>query len=458
MTQTTQDKRGVWLTNADDPIWDSAYPAGNRPTGDMATPYVHGSPFRITANSTAKTFTSTFLGGSGGAIESLSVGATPANASNWVFDQPNGVAATVYNDTARGKVLYADQSATNALDSAIRYDYAGRVLANSCLYFSYWVKRKVTLFGVPYTYDFQTKQFRLNYENDIQDNTILDFKWHFWKNSGNAIYVNSNGGGSISYAGTVPSNLETWELMECFFYTGANNVADAQFITRVHNSSGTTMASKKQNFLFYSNGNKINWLIDQNYFGNFNQLTQTAIITFSTVADNTTYGVTRTGGTSTINSGVGATVASVIAALVVKLTTDYPTWTITSDATTITMELLPHDYTTNYYFTGIGCSANNVVTQLPKPDVRQTWRDDHYTSWSTDGYYRTELRDNLDEALCTIRETQGTLLWSATEVRGNINMGGIPAGLRQLYLVALSGVDYTTGKDVVDRYRQVWVA
>ena len=457
MTQPTQDKRGVWLANADDPIWDSSYPTGNRPSGNISSPYVHGSEFRITETLTPKTFTNTFLGGSGGIIESTAVSATPANASNWVFDQPNGVAATVYNDAARGKVLYSDQAPDGFIDSCIRYNYNGALLANNCMYFSYKVKRNVTLSGVPYTYDYQTKQFRLNYINDINDNTTLDFKWHYWKNSGNAIYVNSNGGGSISYAGTVPSNLNAWQLVECFIYTGTNNVADAQFITRVHDSSGTTIASKKQNFLFYSNGNKINWLIDQNYFGNFNQLTQTAIITFTTVADNTTYGITRTGGTSTINSGVGATVASVIAALVAKLTADYPTWTIISDATTITMELLPHDYTTNYYFTGVGCSVNNVVTQLPKPDVRQTWRDDHYTVWSSDGYYRVELRDNLDESLCTIRETQKAILWSATEIRGYINKGGISSGLQQLYLVALSGVDYATGKDIVAAYRQVWV-
>lgn len=116
------------------------YPLESGATGLPVTGYNHGDTFTFTdAALGSKTVTQRgFLGGSGGYIESLSVGASTTNGSVWEFYYDGaGEAWTCYNDAERGKVLLNDY--TGQIDAIISAAMSSPVPENTEVYWSFKV-------------------------------------------------------------------------------------------------------------------------------------------------------------------------------------------------------------------------------------------------------------------------------------------------------------------------------
>lgn len=189
MTQTTQDKRGgIWTQTGG--IWGAGVPT-----------YTHGSAYifydpLIGTNIVGE---KAFAGGDTGLIESLSVGASPANTSNgtngssgWFFTFAS-TAPTVYNDSTRGKVLFNNYGASMTdLDATKGYAFASGVPEDTDLYYSRWVRGVLkTTAGAdfPPSSAVQWKFHRPNFTNGVSDDSDTNTGQELFS----AISYNSNG-------------------------------------------------------------------------------------------------------------------------------------------------------------------------------------------------------------------------------------------------------------------------
>ena len=102
------------------------------------------------------------------------------------------------------------------------------------------------------------------------------------------------------------------------------------------------------------------------------------------------------------------------------------------------------------YFGNFAQREDGVDNGLPKPQVRELYSDDSRVivgNDATSGWQRVELRDKVDLASAKVRELQSWSSWSGG-IELPLNTGGLPAGVHDLFLVVVSGVD-ANGWDVV---------
>jgi len=95
------------------------------------------------------------------------------------------------------------------------------------------------------------------------------------------------------------------------------------------------------------------------------------------------------------------------------------------------------------YFGNFGQLEDGVDNDLPKPDVRELYSDDSRIvvgKGPESGRRRIELRDRIDLQSATVRELQPWTLWDGT-ITLELNTGGLPPGLHELFLVVIDGVD-----------------
>lgn len=104
------------------------------------------------------------------------------------------------------------------------------------------------------------------------------------------------------------------------------------------------------------------------------------------------------------------------------------------------------------YFGNFGQLEDGVDNALPRPDVRELYSDDSLVligENSSTGWRRIELRDHPDLKQATVRELQTWNGWQG-DIRLTLNVGGLPAGVHDLYLVVIAGVDQE-GWDLVEK-------
>lgn len=104
------------------------------------------------------------------------------------------------------------------------------------------------------------------------------------------------------------------------------------------------------------------------------------------------------------------------------------------------------------YFGNFGQVEDGVDNALPRPDVRELYSDDSLVligENSSTGWRRIELRDHPDLKQATVRELQTWNDWQG-DIRLTLNVGGLPAGVHDLYLVVIAGVDQE-GWDIVEK-------
>lgn len=208
------------------------------------------------------------LGGTSGIIESGTSGVTPANSGGWIFDQGVGTNATVSTAHARSgtKSLFWSLNDSTQFNGALRYDYGSAINAGEKLYVSWWVRR--THVG-----DGQWKMFRVNWQNDIQDDyhQFAMFNWYnqdlFILRGGNPV------GGSYDttdYGPPYPAQDSRWYRMEIEATLSSVNGTDGSYDVRLHDpSGGGPIASNITAGMSYqTDTRKYRWFIWQNYNGN----------------------------------------------------------------------------------------------------------------------------------------------------------------------------------------------
>lgn len=102
------------------------------------------------------------------------------------------------------------------------------------------------------------------------------------------------------------------------------------------------------------------------------------------------------------------------------------------------------------YFGNWNQVEDRVDSAWPRPQVRELYSDDSRVivgGDDTSGWQRVELRDQADLTAATVRELQAWTAWDG-RIELTLNTGGLPAGLHDLVLVVISGVD-ANGLDLV---------
>jgi len=214
-------------------------------------------------------------------VNATAINGLPANSEGYIFNQTNSsIPFTVQNDAVRGKVLYTTQDINN-YNSCLRYT-AGTVPEQTYLYHSYWMKAKLQLSGSAYPHYFQLKNYRFNYINDINDNTVLDLKLHTQNYSGSAtgnnlLLHNRTGFTTETFdLGTsqIAAINDTWFKMEVFVYTGTVGTSDARVVCRLSQNGSNYIQKSNPNATYpalnlLSSTDRFAYFIEQAYFGNF---------------------------------------------------------------------------------------------------------------------------------------------------------------------------------------------
>jgi len=247
-------------------------PADGKLKGIVSDAYYHGDTVNFTGSFGANTNYKAF---SKPIIESATVGTTPANASNYVFDEPLGYLPTVVNDSERGKVLRTTQD-NDHYDSIIKHHLPTSIPENTWVYWSFCQKSNLRLAGNPYPYYFQRKLGRLNYTDTILDGQHPEIKYHVNSYAGgqyvdeNRLFNACDGGFSIYGAAQSTTTCDnTWHMAEIIVFTGTQGVADGRIIVRGRRGNINTILRDVKNTMVYSDSQRFNHLLHQEYYGNF---------------------------------------------------------------------------------------------------------------------------------------------------------------------------------------------
>lgn len=437
------------LPNASSPIYDGGYLTGSRPA--MRT-FRHGDAFTITGNYGNMSSVRTFLGG---VWESTAIDATPANITNWTFDNTAGAPVVIKEDGTRGKVLYGNNS-NNNLNSAIRYQIPGGVSENRRMFTTHVTKGNLRLNGLKYNLNHQTKHFRFNPTNSVTDYNP-DLKWHRWEDSSSLLISTATGIGNVDYSTFPPKNDNKWYRMELFFNPGTQGNIDGTIVARIHHNGQTIIVHNDQTFGAYGDASRHTSYVEQYYYGNFNGHVRIGEFTVGTIANNYTYRINTTGYAAQYISSSLATELEILNGIrdAVLNNTNQSHTAYVSGNKVIVAPIDPNDIYSAFSFNN-GGSTNSVITnpyyEGPKPTTLETWRDDHCLqagNSSVDGWERIELRTAVDETNSLHREQQILTSWTiGGGISGTINTGGLPKGRHELYLCAITDVN-AAGKDVV---------
>ena len=208
-------------------------------------------------------------------IDATTIGQTPANKSNYVFDEPLGYLPLVYNDSERGKVLRTTQDSAH-YDSVIKHHLPDSLPENTWIYWSFCQKSNLRLGGNPYPYYFQRKLGRMNYSDTIIDGQHPEVKYHVNSYAGGQ-YVDENrlfnacdeGFNIYGAAQDITTCDNTWHMAEIIVFTGTQGVADGRIIVRGKRGGVSAVLRDAKNTMIYSDAQRINHLLHQEYYGNF---------------------------------------------------------------------------------------------------------------------------------------------------------------------------------------------
>ncbi|MBB6557648.1 chitodextrinase [Acidovorax soli] len=237
-----------------------------------ASVYRHGDKVTVQGALGTADVVHTFLGGSSGLVESTAVGAKPANAQGWRFNQLGGP-TTVALDARRGKVLFTPEDSRN-YNAVRRFDPGASIPEQRHFYKAHWVRNVVLLDGLPYAKSYQWKHERVNWEDTVVDGDTEIKVHNQTKVAGLVTYVNRSASDKSTYWNyqAAPDSNSDWVLMEILVYTGTQGLNDGKLITRVHKNGRTWVNQNRQAEKIYADpGMRLRYFIEQNYFGNFGQ-------------------------------------------------------------------------------------------------------------------------------------------------------------------------------------------
>jgi len=207
-------------------------------------------------------------------IDSTSTGQTPANQGNYIFDEPLGYLPVVYNDSSRGKVLYATQDGSH-YDNVIKHHLPTSVPENTWVYWSFYQKTKMQLSGSPYPYYFQRKLGRMNYSDTIIDGQHPEVKYHVNSYAGGQFVdenrIHNAGDDSTRYGdeNAIVTSDNVWHMAEIIVFTGTQGVADGRIIIRGKRNGVSAVLKDQKNTIIYKDAQRFSWLLHQEYYGNF---------------------------------------------------------------------------------------------------------------------------------------------------------------------------------------------
>lgn len=232
-------------------------------------PLVHGSTVSITGsfgtNTTEHNFTKSL-------VEAASLGSTPVNANNFIFNNSLGTPLTVVVDSVRGKVLQNTQDSSN-YNSAIRYRTLTPIDVNEYTYCAFWTKVRLQVSGADYTGGFQLKNMRWNFENSIVDNTNCDLKNHTQYTNPtstlNQLMIYNNGSNHTVYGGLAPNIDNTWFLYEIFMSTGTVGGNNSRVVVRTSQTGTNRIVKNTSNITLYGGTDRFEYFIEQAYLGNW---------------------------------------------------------------------------------------------------------------------------------------------------------------------------------------------
>ncbi len=417
-SQTTQDKRGIWVYDSITNTWGPRVPT-----------YSHGDTFTIADSSIpANTMTGVgFSGGAGGIVESLNAGSTIPNSGNWIFNI-SSTNPVVYNDATRGKVMYNDYGAgMTDLDAAKTYTHSS-VASNNFIYISRYVRAELlTTAGAVYPSDKQVqwKLSRLNYAQGISDdgdtNTGQEhFVAIFYNVNGRQVRIENN-------AGLETGTLTTGNTTTVMFDTTKNWITNSMRNRRVDinnagvHSFGVVASNTATSFTLVSTitappaGATYSISTQQDYYGSAGLVPQPNSGWFLHEQLINTGTVGASDGYYTNRYRQGGVVVD-------DIKTNIPFY----GGSKRFIYPIHQDYFGNY-----------EVAMTSK----KVYSDDLYSQVSTGVSLRVMLTNGLNIDTCTVYEVQPYSAWTAgVSVVGTINKGAVPVTGRY-YLCIVSGLN-----------------
>ncbi len=195
---------------------------------------------------------------------------TPQNKAGWFFNLGAGQNPTVSTTTSRsnGRSLLHDRRGTpSCCNSALRYDYGTNIPLPNTIYVTWWTKAAWSSGG-------QWKMFRINWQNDIQDDApqMAMFNWTtiskqlvnrpgpLWDSPGSDHYLPQ----------TMTSLQNTWYRIELIIQTSsALGAYDGSYRMRRYTPGSTVAESYEGGHLTHNTlGRSWRWFLWQNYSGN----------------------------------------------------------------------------------------------------------------------------------------------------------------------------------------------
>ena len=197
-------------------------------------------------------------------IENTAIGSVPYNYNGWIFDQGGAANPVVTSDAHSGnKALYVSDNNV-CCNSALRFDYGSDLPENSVIYVSWWTK-------ADWATDGQWKQFRINWQNDVQDDVVQTTLFN-WSASSNQWLVRPGPGldDNLVHNAEILTNVQnTWYRLELAIDVGSFGVADGRYYMGRYLPSTPFAEADNQNVLSYNTqGRFYRWFIWQNYAGN----------------------------------------------------------------------------------------------------------------------------------------------------------------------------------------------
>ncbi len=200
-------------------------------------------------------------------IEETTAGQTPINTGGWIFDEgfnANPVASTIYAHSG-GKSLYCNSDAGST--SALRFDYGSYITLNQTVFVSWWTRASWSVGG-------QWKQFRINYQNDIQDDTpqMAMFNW----TTSTKQWINRPGpttssDGTDNYMSQVmTSDRDEWYRVDLILtISSANGTYDGSYTMYRYDPNDQFYSAINSDVMTHNDDPKYwRWFLWQNYQGN----------------------------------------------------------------------------------------------------------------------------------------------------------------------------------------------